>query len=126
VTTLVTHLSPVLLHEKDWPILSGVQEGLKVWIRYHIGRGPRLKWSSVYVRAELILEARHQTCCATLLAMVTFQDCRSILRSFSIFGYEEIMLYCDFMDNYSISCAKTQGPMLVIWDIHDAGPRSTV
>lgn len=42
---------PALPHQKDDPILSGVQEGLKVWIKYHIGHGPRLKWSNMFVRA---------------------------------------------------------------------------
>jgi hypothetical protein len=104
-TTLVTHFPPALPHEKDNPILSGVQEGLKVWIKYHIGRGPRLKWSNMYVRAagELILEARHQICCATLPAVVAFRDCRCTLRSFSIFECDKVILYRYSMDNYTIN-----------------------
>ena len=94
---------PALPHQKDDPILSGVQEGLKVWIKYHIGHGPRLKWSSMFVRApgELSKKARHQICCATLPAVVSSRDCRSTLRSFSITKYNKVILSCCPTNTYS-------------------------
>ena len=103
-TALVTHFSPALPHQqKDAPILPGVQEGLKVWIKYHIGHGPRLKWSSMFVRApgELSKKARHQICCATLPAVVSSRDCRSTLRSFSITEYNKVILSCCPTNIYS-------------------------
>jgi hypothetical protein len=105
LTTRVTHLTPALPHEKDCHILSGVQEGLKTWIRYHIERGPWLKRSNMYVRAagELILEARHRICRATLPAVLNSRDRRSILRSFSISGYDKVILFCYSMDTCSIN-----------------------